>query len=387
VFTDPFALTFTDPDHSLDESRFITIGTSNKQRIVFLSMPTAEKTMFGSGRQRKPKHMPIKNLESNPVDELRPEYDLAALKGAVRGKYYARATAGTILVLLEPDVAQAFSDGASVNRALRAYLRRMRFFFSCLIITYVILTSTSRVGAQSGATIPSGWVATTAPPEHSEAAICANWAEEEWTVAIASDGLTPQITRSEGSATPSIDLEDGRLVGENRGEFGGRVWWEPRSGGRQSIAGGNPVAFVRVAGVVYGLEGLAHIIIDTGSLLKFERRGDGSWQVTKTLDLGAAPYAVFPAADGSLLVAASGALLQVRPPSQVTVLHRNPVWRSIYPTSVVSNRVGTVYVGMRSAVARLSPSSSGLKEDWLVPSNCVRRRQSPSGLPPCSCVQ
>ena len=37
VFTDPFALTFDDPEHSLDEQRYITIGTSKKQRILFLS--------------------------------------------------------------------------------------------------------------------------------------------------------------------------------------------------------------------------------------------------------------------------------------------------------------------------------------------------------------
>ena len=37
MFTNPFALTFDDPDHSLDESRFITIGISAKQRILFLS--------------------------------------------------------------------------------------------------------------------------------------------------------------------------------------------------------------------------------------------------------------------------------------------------------------------------------------------------------------
>ena len=37
VFTDPLALTFDDLDHSLDEKRFITIGTSNKQRILFLA--------------------------------------------------------------------------------------------------------------------------------------------------------------------------------------------------------------------------------------------------------------------------------------------------------------------------------------------------------------
>ena len=52
-------------------------------------------------------------------DELRPEYDLARLKGGVRGKYYQRAMAGTNLVLLEPDVARAFPDSTSVNRALR----------------------------------------------------------------------------------------------------------------------------------------------------------------------------------------------------------------------------------------------------------------------------
>ena len=37
VFTDPFALTFDDPDHSLEERRYATIGTSSKQRIVFLA--------------------------------------------------------------------------------------------------------------------------------------------------------------------------------------------------------------------------------------------------------------------------------------------------------------------------------------------------------------
>ena len=67
--------------------------------------------------------MPTKNRVNDSVDELRPEYDLASLKGGVRGKYYVRATAGTTLVLLAPDVAEAFPDGSSVNRALRTFLR------------------------------------------------------------------------------------------------------------------------------------------------------------------------------------------------------------------------------------------------------------------------
>jgi hypothetical protein len=52
-------------------------------------------------------------------DELRPEYDLSQLKGGVRGKYYRQATAGTNLVLIEPELARAFPDTRSVNRALR----------------------------------------------------------------------------------------------------------------------------------------------------------------------------------------------------------------------------------------------------------------------------
>jgi uncharacterized DUF497 family protein len=37
VFTDPSALTFDDPNHSLTEKRFITIGTSSKGRILLLA--------------------------------------------------------------------------------------------------------------------------------------------------------------------------------------------------------------------------------------------------------------------------------------------------------------------------------------------------------------
>jgi hypothetical protein len=51
--------------------------------------------------------------------ELEPEYDLSKLKGGVRGKYYQRATTGTNLVLIEPELTEVFPDGESVNRALR----------------------------------------------------------------------------------------------------------------------------------------------------------------------------------------------------------------------------------------------------------------------------
>ena len=55
------------------------------------------------------------------VDDLRPEYDLAKLKG-VRGKYAKRFQAGTNLVRLSPEVARFFHDDHAVNSALKSLI-------------------------------------------------------------------------------------------------------------------------------------------------------------------------------------------------------------------------------------------------------------------------
>lgn len=62
-----------------------------------------------------------KASRQNP-DDLRPEYDLAALGPGVRGKY-AKLLKGTTLVALQPEVAEAFPTSEAVNEALRAVLR------------------------------------------------------------------------------------------------------------------------------------------------------------------------------------------------------------------------------------------------------------------------
>lgn len=68
------------------------------------------------------KENPMKNVESEEDDDLRPEYDFSRMKGGVRGKYVERYREGTNLVLLDPDVAAAFPDAKAVNDALRLLL-------------------------------------------------------------------------------------------------------------------------------------------------------------------------------------------------------------------------------------------------------------------------
>lgn len=64
-----------------------------------------------------------KEVENEMEDELRSEYDFAQMHGGVRGKYVERYRTGINLVLLDPDVAQAFPNDAAVNEALRLLIQ------------------------------------------------------------------------------------------------------------------------------------------------------------------------------------------------------------------------------------------------------------------------
>ncbi len=50
---------------------------------------------------------------------MRAEYDF---RGGIRGRYAARFRNGVNVVVLDPDVAEAFGSSEAVNRALRALL-------------------------------------------------------------------------------------------------------------------------------------------------------------------------------------------------------------------------------------------------------------------------
>ncbi|MBI3399861.1 MAG: hypothetical protein HY048_00450 [Acidobacteria bacterium] len=66
--------------------------------------------------------------KTNPAsaDDMRAEYDFASMKGGVRGKYFQRAREGTNVVLIEPEVTDAFPTEQAVNEALKGVLNTAR---------------------------------------------------------------------------------------------------------------------------------------------------------------------------------------------------------------------------------------------------------------------
>ncbi|MHB1455971.1 MAG: hypothetical protein ACYC0V_03545 [Armatimonadota bacterium] len=65
----------------------------------------------------------MKKIDKPEMDDLRQEYDPSKMTGLVRGKYADRYKAGTNVVMLAPDVAEAFPDEESVNEALRLLMK------------------------------------------------------------------------------------------------------------------------------------------------------------------------------------------------------------------------------------------------------------------------
>ncbi len=64
----------------------------------------------------------MKKTSRKTADELRPEYKRSDFTTLVRGKYAARVSKATNIVVLEPQIAEAFPNDRAVNEALRGLL-------------------------------------------------------------------------------------------------------------------------------------------------------------------------------------------------------------------------------------------------------------------------
>ena len=64
----------------------------------------------------------MKKAKSSKRDELRPEYKRSDFGKMVRGRYASRIAAATNVVVLDPEVADAFPNDEAVNEALRSLI-------------------------------------------------------------------------------------------------------------------------------------------------------------------------------------------------------------------------------------------------------------------------
>jgi len=123
VFQDDLSLTGDDPNHSVSEERFITFGVSSAGRLLVVAhTERGDRIRILSARLLPGLKGSSTKRADTDLDELRPEYRREDFGTMVRGKYAARMRESSNIIVLDPDVAEAFPNAQAVNRALRALL-------------------------------------------------------------------------------------------------------------------------------------------------------------------------------------------------------------------------------------------------------------------------
>src|SRR5665213_713425 len=125
AFFDPLSMTVPDPDHPVESGDSSPSAPPRAEGLSSWHIPSARRPFESSAQdQPAPQSAIAMKPKSSGVAEMRAEYDFS---NGVRGRYHKRLVKeGSNVVVLEPDVAKAFPDSASVNEALRVVLKAGR---------------------------------------------------------------------------------------------------------------------------------------------------------------------------------------------------------------------------------------------------------------------
>ena len=171
-----------------------------------------------------------------------------------------------------------------------------------------------------------------------------------------------------------IRVEDGWLVGIDRGEFGGALWWFSSDGkNSKKLADENVVGFAQSSSGMMALTGLAHLGIDTGKILRITNGAAGNRKIEMLVDLGAAPRIFVVESPDSLLIMTTRGLVRVKSSGVVEQL-LSTNYALLYPNSMTLSTSGVVHVGMRHFITRLTPTGNSYREEWFVPIGCLKFR-------------
>lgn len=237
----------------------------------------------------------------------------------------------------------------------------------------------------------SKWQEVDVPAESDQAArmawlAAANRSEREWHV-FTEGGQTraklageaperraarPTFTPTAGrlqNASAFATVDDGWLVGFNQGEFGAALYWFSADGKRSyRISDHQVVDFFSRPDGIHAIQGLAHLGISEGSVIRIARSKAGSrWQARSIAPLPFAPYAVSTRRDGATLITLSDSLVSFGADGKIRTLLANAPWGALFPgSSVLSPDEQKLYIGMRQFVGEFDLAASKLR--LLIPS-------------------
>lgn len=167
-----------------------------------------------------------------------------------------------------------------------------------------------------------------------------------------------------------IRTADGWLIGFDAGEFGGGLWWFNNEGDEsKELLSENVHAIYRNSHGVFVLVGLAHLSLNSGKIYQFTET-DEELKVKQVADLGGSPEASTVDSEGRFVVATPRSVVAVDFAGKVLELYKSGEDLT-YPTSVLVDANGDIFVGMRFFALRLVPTNnSSYRPQWLMAKKC-----------------
>lgn len=158
-------------------------------------------------------------------------------------------------------------------------------------------------------------------------------------------------------------VNDGYLVGFNKGEFGGSLhWFSERGDSTYQISRGNVDYIFEYKRKVYMANGLFHMGTDRGGIneMKFT---DGKWKVDQGIELPSKSDIIMPYKD-RLLIITTKTILFFDGTSNFDFVKKGGFWDVLYPQSAVVVN-DDLFVGMRGGVYKINLNTKN--EEWLMP--------------------
>jgi hypothetical protein len=225
-----------------------------------------------------------------------------------------------------------------------------------IILTFLTIFSLSSCG-QNAIKIPSQFIETN-PPKNGSNDYSLNHSPNEFGVKI-KDGKLDIRKVNEINQT-ELKLPNGKLIGFNKGEWGGQLIFEPKDKGRREleIKNGNIKFVFNFKNDIYFIEGLAHGSYSGGALFKLDTTHN-KFIYSKILDFEDAPEA-FTIYKEKLLIATHKNFYELND-FKLDLVFEDAFWNGLYPNSIAVVDDQNVFLGIRSGIVKLDLTSKTMK--------------------------
>jgi len=225
-----------------------------------------------------------------------------------------------------------------------------------LIILFLLINLTAC--SQIQVDIPKNFVETEIPKVSTKKWRVLNHARNEFGVKIINNKLNIEKVKERNTAELKID--GGKLIGINRGEWGGKLSFVPNEKEKNEIEikQGNIKFIFEFNNKVYFIEGLAHLSYSGGAIFELIRNGE-NFNYENIMEFDDAPEA-FTIYGNKLLIATHQNFYVVEN-FEKKLIFENTFWYSLYPNSIAVVDNENVYMGIRSGLVKLDLTNENIK--------------------------